>query len=576
MSESARVAYFSMEIALESSIPTYSGGLGVLAGDTLRSAADLCIPMVAVSLVHRRGYFLQQLDPATGQQVEAPADWPVERLLEPVAARVAVEVEGREVVLRAWRYRVEGVRGAAVPVYLLDAALPENAEPDRALTDALYGGDGRYRLAQEIVLGIGGLRMLRAIGYGSIRRFHLNEGHAALVGLALLDERLARTRAAPTLRDLATVRSQCVFTTHTPVPAGHDVFPGHLVERSLGATARKRLALLGQEDVLNMTDLALQTAHFVNGVAMRHGEVSRSMFPAHPIRSITNGIHTTTWATPALASLFDRAIPSWRRDPLALRDAIRIPLAELREAHAEARRALIARVERETDAGFREDCFTIGFARRATAYKRPTLIFHDLERLASIAREHGALQLVFAGKAHPRDEEGKARIREIFGMRERLRGRVRVAYLEGYDMDLGRLVCGGCDLWLNTPIPPLEASGTSGMKAALNGVPSLSILDGWWLEGHVEGVTGWSIGDDEGPSPPATFVDRDAVHADALYAKLADVVLPCFYATPDRYLETMRSAIQLNGSFFNTQRMLSQYLYEAYFATARRPRGETF
>ena len=571
MPNKTRVAYFSMEIALEPGIPTYAGGLGVLAGDTIRSAADLGIPMVAVSLLHRQGYFHQHLD-ATGQQTEEPVRWAVDDFVEPLEPRAEVTIEGRKVQLRAWRYRVTGVRGAEVPVYLLDADLPENAEPDRALTGSLYGGDARYRLSQEIVLGVGGLRMLRALGYERIHRFHLNEGHAALVALALLEE--MRPRDDDGQRDpdsiLDEIRDHCVFTTHTPVPAGHDIFPAELVEALLGGDCGALLAELGQHDGLNLTDLALRSARFVNGVAMRHGEVSRNMFPEYPIRSITNGIHPPTWAARAFGTLFDHHIPDWRQDPLSLRYAVKIPLSELRWAHDRAKRDLIDRVNREANAGFDVDVLTIGFARRAAAYKRATLIFRDIERLAVMAKERGPIQLVFAGKAHPHDDEGKARIREIFAARDALRGRVSVAYLVNHDMELARLLCGGCDVWLNTPIPPLEASGTSGMKAALNGVPSLSVLDGWWLEGHVEGVTGWAIGNDDGANE-TTASGRDAAHADALYEKLETAILPCFYDEPDRFLQVMRSTIALNASFFNTQRMMVEYLYEAYFEAGVTP-----
>jgi len=562
--DETRVAYFSMEVALGARIPTYAGGLGMLAGDTIRASADLGIPMTAVSLLHRQGYFHQHLDP-DGGQTEEPVAWAVDDFLEPLEPLVEVTIEGRAVALRAWRYRIAGVRGAEVPVYLLDTDLPQNAEEDRALTGSLYGGDAHYRLCQEVVLGIGGLRMLRALGYRRLHRLHLNEGHAGLAALALLEEMIGMSRGAR--RDSETmlneVRAHCVFTTHTPIPAGHDIFPAELVEEVLGTDRATLIAEFGQEDSLNLTDLALNASGFVNGVAMRHGEVSRNMFPGYPIRSITNGIHPPTWATQSFSELFDRHIPDWKSDPLSLRYAVGIPLSEIREAHQSSKQALIDRINRESNAGFDADVLTIGFARRATAYKRPKLIFRDVERLAAIAKARGALQLVFAGKAHPHDDEGKARIREIFAIRDALRGRVGVAYLVNHDMELGRLLCGGCDVWLNTPIPPLEASGTSGMKAALNGVPSISVLDGWWIEGHVEGVTGWAIGADQGSSQPDP-ARSDAAHAEALYEKLETTIFPCFYEDPDRFLSIMRSAIALNASFFNTQRMMVEYLYEAY------------
>jgi starch phosphorylase len=554
-----------MEIALSPQMPTYSGGLGVLAGDTIRSCADLGVKGVAVTLLHRKGYFRQRLD-EHGRQSEESETWPLERFLEPLSARVTVDIEGRPVEIRAWRYAVTGVDGAQVMTHFLDTDLPENAPEDRRLTDSLYGGDERHRLRQEVVLGIGGVKMLRALGFQHLDRYHLNEGHPALAILALLEERHGDPpRSHPELDSrIEEIRRSCVFTTHTPVPAGHDKFPMNMARAVLGERRARWLATVAEGNVLNMTNLALEGSHFVNGVAMRHGEVSKGMFPEYPIRSITNGIHPVTWAAPSFSALFDRHIEDWRRDALSLRYALGIPLDEIWEAHGRAKQALIDRIRLETDVAFEPDRLTLGFARRATAYKRAMLVFSDIERLARIAREVGPLQLVFAGKAHPRDAEGKKIIRRIFAARELLRGKVNVVYLPSYDMTLGRLLCAGSDVWLNTPIPPLEASGTSGMKAALNGVPSLSVLDGWWIEGCVEGITGWAIGSDgaDARNPRETLSDGAA--ADSLYEKLERTVLPCFYRDRERFLEIMRNTIALNASFFNTQRMVLQYLYDAY------------
>jgi len=562
--EKPLVAYFSMEMGLDPGMPTYAGGLGVLAGDTVRSAADLEIPMVAVSLLHRRGYFYQWFD-EQGRQHEEPAAWPIDDFLEPLDHRISVAIETRTVQVRAWRYVVKGVSGFEVPVYLLDTDLIENQPWDRSLTDTLYGGDDYYRLCQEVVLGFGGYSMLRALGYGEVPRFHLNEGHAALLVLALLEAKLApeATGKEATSDLIEAVRERCVFTTHTPVPAGHDQFAPELAHRVLGDRRCGLLKACGHDHSLNMTQLALRGSRFVNGVAMKHGEVSHSLFPAYPIHSITNGVHAVTWAAPSFQTLYDRRLPDWRHDQLSLRYAISIPTQEIWDAHMEAKRALVDYVNRETNAGFDRDVLTIGFARRAAAYKRGTLIFHDLKRLTSITEQGGALQLVFAGKAHPRDEAGKEMIRRLHEVRNLLKGPVRVVYLSNYDMILAKLVCAGVDVWLNTPLPPMEASGTSGMKAAVNGVPSLSVLDGWWIEGHLEGVTGWSIGDRvEACLEPSGSMD--ACHADALYNKLEQQVLPCFYRDPARFMDIMRHAIAVNGAFFNTQRMMVQYLHNAY------------
>jgi starch phosphorylase len=563
-----------MEIGLESGMPTYTGGLGVLAGDTIRSAADLDVPMVAVSLLHRRGYFFQRMDPH-GRQSEEPVAWPVNDFAELIDEQATVDIEGRTVQVRAWRYRVTGESGHVVPVYLLDTDVSENQPWDRTLTDVLYGGDDHYRLCQEVVLGIGGLRLLRALGYRDILRFHMNEGHAALLVLALVEEKLAvQGQAESVPADLIdTVREQCVFTTHTPVPAGHDQFPEELALRVLGDQRWARLKACGIEQRLNLTQLALRGSLYVNGVAMKHGEVSHGMFPGYPIHSITNGVHVATWTAPSFQKLFDTHLPEWRRDQLSLRYAAGIPVADIWAAHVEAKRTLVEHVNRESNAGFDRDLLTTGFARRFAAYKRAGLFFQDLDQLKKIAREAGPMQIVFAGKAHPHDRDGKDLIVQIHEMRDALQGVIAVSYLTNYDMEVAKMLCAGVDVWLNTPLPPMEASGTSGMKAAMNGVPSLSVLDGWWIEGHLEGVTGWSIGDRVeaclGPQP-----GMDACHAAELYRKLEEKVLPCFHKDRERFIEIMRHAIALNGAFFNTQRMVAQYLHDAYrLGQARMPQS---
>jgi starch phosphorylase len=556
---SRKVAYFSMEICLEQGIPTYSGGLGVLAGDTLRSAADLHVPMVAVTLLHRKGYFEQHLD-EHGNQTEKPVLWHPEQVLQPVGPKATLQIAGRRVRIRAWKYEVHGLNDHTIPVYLLDTALPENSEWDQSLTDYLYGGDSYYRLCQEIVLGMGGSALLQMLGYDDMV-YHINEGHAALLTLTLLERQVAgRAHWDVTESDLEAVRHQCVFTTHTPVPAGHDKFPLEMVQEVLGTEHTELLRAAGCADdaSLNMTYLALRLSRFINGVAMRHREVSQEMFPTYPIDSITNGVHAPTWTSAPFRELFDRYMPEWRRDNLYLRYAVSIPLEEIRAAHAVAKQALLDEVHRRSGVRLDPTVMTIGFARRATPYKRADLIFSDPARLGEIA-ERGKLQIVFGGKAHARDEGGKALIRRIFEAAEKLDDWVRVVYLENYEMSLGQLMTSGVDLWLNNPMKPLEASGTSGMKAALNGIPSLSVLDGWWVEGCVEGVTGWSIGDSDFPEANP---DSDAA---ALYMKLESTILPLFYGLPGAYAQVMRYAIALNGSFFNTQRMVAQYLHNAYF-----------
>ncbi len=582
------VAYFSMEIALENAMPSYSGGLGVLAGDTIRAAADLRLPMVAVCLLYRKGYFSQRLA-EDGTQTEEPVTWRVEDFLEEEDARVTVPLENRRVELRAWRYTVKGVRGFEVPIYFLDADLASNAEADRNLTGSLYGGDAYYRLCQEVLLGIGGVRMLRALGYNELTRYHMNEGHAALLSLELLGEEAEKAgRTSIRGEDIEKVREKCVFTTHTPVPAGHDRFPmeyftrvfpdqGGFFDLKDASSVDLVKSVLQAERAfpdfqeaaragasMNMTYLALGLSKYVNGVAKLHGETSRQMFPLVPIEAITNGVHAATWAAPAFKELFDRCIPSWREDNYSLRGALGLPPEEVWSSHLIAKHELLETVRKKTGLSFEPDVFTIGFARRATGYKRADLILSDLDRLRQIVKNAGKFQIVFAGKAHPHDEGGKEIIRRIFHAKKALRKNVTAVFLDEYNLEVGGQITSGVDLWLNTPQFPLEASGTSGMKAALNGVPSLSILDGWWVEGHIEGITGWSIGEARHSTGGLAAATDNASEAQSLYAKLENVIIPMFYKERARYLSVMQHAIAINGSFFNTQRMVQQYVTDAY------------
>lgn len=560
------VAYFSMEIALSPDLPTYSGGLGMLAGDTVRAAADSNLPMVAVTLLYRKGFFFQKLD-VSGWQTEQPVEWVVDDFLTEIPQRVTVTIETRTVYVRAWLFTVSGTDDSPVPVYLLDTDLPENSEWDRHLTDSLYASDTWFRLCQEIVLGIGGVRMLRALGHHQLQRFHMNEGHSSLLTLELLYEQAKKAgRATFNQEDVDAVRQLCVFTTHTPVPAGHDKFPMEFLRRALGLScddleAMKDVFCCG--GVLNMTYLALSLSHYVNGVAKKHAEVSQSMFAQYRIDAVTNGVHPATWACPAIQALFDRYIPGWRSDSFMLRYALSIPAADIWSAHQQAKRQLVEHVNALTNAGLDMNDFTIGYARRMATYKRAELLFHDLERLKDIAAKAGPFQLVFAGKAHPQDAKGKELIKRIYEARDALHGHVKVAYLPNYDWKQALLMVSGTDVWLNTPQPPMEASGTSGMKAAINGVPSLSVLDGWWIEGFIKDSTGWTIGEQCDLNPVGQ--ERHDCDAIALYDQLEHVIIPAFYKNRGHYVDIMRHAIALNGSFFNTHRMLLQYVLKAYF-----------
>ena len=561
--DTERIAYFSMEIGLTTEIPTYSGGLGVLAGDTIKSAADMKLPMVAVTLLSRKGYFKQSFS-KEGWQVEEPVQWEPEQMLELLPGKTLVTIEQRDVKVQAWLYRVKSPTSGELPVLFLDTDIPGNLPEDRKITDHLYGGDRAYRLKQEIVLGIGGARLLRVLGF-QVRKYHLNEGHASLLTLELLNRHRRPVEDTWDERaswDTYKVQEKCVFTTHTPVEAGHDRFDYDLVEKVLGPIIPfPLLKELGGQDELNMTMLALNLSHYVNGVAKKHGEVSQALFPGFEIHSITNGVHPFTWTSPYLTTLFDNYLPGWANEPELLVRIDLIPDDEIWEAHLGAKAYLFQYINEVTNGvQLDPDILTIGFARRATAYKRANMIFTDPEKLLEIG--DGKVQLVYAGKAHPNDDQGKRMIQEIREQANFFGDRLKIVYLPNYNMDVASRLIPGVDVWLNNPLRPLEASGTSGMKAALNGVPNFSVLDGWWIEGHIENVTGWSIG------PPPTEVSTDVSTTDEdvkdLYKKLEEVILPLYYQDKKGWIQVMKSAIGKNAYYFNTHVMMRRYVTEAY------------
>jgi starch phosphorylase len=547
-----------MEIAIDSALPTYSGGLGVLAGDTIRGAADLGVPMVALTLLHRKGYVRQSIS-ERGEQMEAPEQWEPEQLLARCQPIVEVPLKDRVIRVQAWKRVEVGVTGHSVPILFLDTDVVENSPEDRRITDCLYGGDHGLRLLQELVLGVGGGRMLRALGYPPQTICHMNEGHAAFL---LLD--VIPTEGCPDTEGLCQeLRHRTVFTTHTPVPAGHDVFSVEHLSAVLSPEHLKRISNVFENGQLNMTRLAMRFSGTVNAVSRKHMDVTRSMFPDAEVYGITNGVHAVRWTSPSFARLFDEHVPGWRQRSEQLRQATLIPVEDIQQAHAECRDTFLRAIESRVGMPFGGSGIVIGFARRATEYKRPLLIFNDLGRLQRMAEHFGPINLVFAGKAHPRDEWGKQLIRAVHELGSRSGDLVRVAFLPNYDTQLAAQMVAGVDVWLNTPRAPLEASGTSGMKCALNGVPSLSIADGWWLEGGFQGVTGWVIksGCNEGGVAP---MEQDHADAEALYTQLEQHVLPTFFHNHVAFGEIMRNAIAVNGSFFNTHRMVDQYRVMAY------------
>jgi len=548
----SKIAYFSMEIGIRNDMHTFSGGLGVLAGDTVRSSADLSVPMVAVALVSRKGYVYQKLT-GQGDQIDYVDEWNPARLLELAPAIVEVKIEGRPVKVQAWVYEHKSTIGGTVPILFLDTNMEANTPEDRAITDTLYGGDERYRFKQEIVLGIGGTRMLDALNI-HVSKYHMNEGHSSLLTLELLRRYDM---------EIDQVLPRCVFTTHTPLEAAFDKFSYDLVQQVLGQEfPLEVMKEVGGEDKLNMTLLALNLSGYQNGVTKAHSQQSLKIFPHYAIRAITNGVHSNTWTSPSFHQLFDKYVPGWASEPEMLVRIAQVPLCDIWDAHMKNKHNLVTFVQERTGEKLDESALTLGFARRVTGYKRAKLIFSDLNYLREINKRY-PIQLVFAGKAHPRDTGGKDLIREIFWYKMQLRGEIKVAYIENYDMEVAAKLVAGVDVWLNTPLPPLEASGTSGMKAAHNGVVNFSVLDGWWIEGCMEGITGWAIGPP--PGAPVTEEERRKSEVDDVFNKLKYLIAPKFYENRDAWTEVMKNSIGKVAYYFNTNRMMRRYITEAYF-----------
>jgi len=546
------VAYFSMEIALDSNIPTYSGGLGVLSGDTLRSAADLEIPMVAVCLCYSSGYFFQLFD-SDGRQQEKDIKWNFYYEFEKILHPIKILIQGKEIVISAWKYNVVGQSGHIIPVYLLETDVEENEPWQRDLTHVLYDSTSRFhRIVQEMILGIGGIRLLKSLHYDNLQVYHMNEGHAAFITLELLKEFNG---------NLDKVKEKCVFTTHTPVPAGHDKFDYNLVNDVFRNNLPSNLKKLGGKNELNMTILAANCSRYINGVSKKHGQVAQEMMPQYKIDYITNGIHLPYWVSEPFDELFTEKWPRWKMRPDFLQNAIELEDLDLFDAHNENKFKLISYQKAHSWNLLDEELITIGFARRFATYKRATLPFHDIDRLGKICKDK--VQFIFAGKAHPKDQMGKDFIKKIYDNSIYLfdNYRVKVVLMENYNMDLSHLITAGVDVWLNCPDRYREASGTSGMKAALNGVLNFSVLDGWWLEGYKKNrLAGWAIGpDDSDPKAIENNWDRDA---ESLYTVLENEIIPT-WMNQDEWLWRMKNAIAL-AAYFNTHRMIQDYAEKSW------------
>lgn len=558
------VAYFSMEIMLESDIPTYAGGLGVLAGDLLRSCADMEVPAVGITLVYSGSTFSQIINP-DGSQTFGENNWQKIDKLVKLPQRIDVMINGQKVLVDCWRYEFVGQTGFGVPIYLLDTDFPENEQWARDLTKSLYGGDGSVRLGQEILLGIGGIKMLRDLGIKDVQTYHMNEGHCAFVPLALLPEH--------NFNDAA-VKELCAFTTHTPVPEGHDKFPYDFAQKIAGNYLPWHIKQIATEESLSMTHLAMNMSKATFAVSKKHRQVSENLFPGHKIDSITNGVHHLSWTCPILQDVYNNALPGWVEDPARLKDAVKnLQDDHLWNAHQENKKNLVEYVNKHLtsvassqdlknphpDELFDVDTLTISLARRPVPYKRPLLLYSDLERFIRIGV--GRIQIIQCGKAHPDDHTAQSFIQEIIRISKKFRGILRVAYLENYSPKIARLLVFGSDIWLNTPRRPLEASGTSGMKAALNGVLNFSVLDGWWIEGaQMDPLAGFNIGPLDDSVTPS---NNDESDANDLYEKLEHQIIPLYYDNHAEWVNRMKHAITL-GSYFNTHRCINEYLEKAW------------
>jgi len=545
---SLKVAYFTMEIGLQSDIPTYAGGLGMLAADIMRSCADMSVSAACITIGWQHGYMRQKIR-LDGTQDYEDITWDPSKYMKRLTEKVSVTIEGRSIAIGGWVYALKGV-----PIIFLDTNLEENTPEDCAITEHLYGGDGGMRIKQELVLGIGGVRMLRAMGYGTedIGTYHMNEGHAAFLTLELLRERDYKDEE---------VRRSCAFTTHTPIAAGHDYFDYDFAWKMCGDALPWHIQKLAGQDRLGMTQLAMHLSHYTCGVSQVHGEVSRGMFPGENIDAITNGIHHYTWASPEMKMLLDTHIPGWKEHPeLLAKECRNLPDAELWMAHQNAKKRLIAEVNKHTVTPFNDEILTIASARRVVSYKRPELLYENLERLREVCR--GKVQIIHAGNAHPADHFAQSVIQRMIERSQLLKDFVRIVYLPNYNPDLAKLLVQGADVWLNTPMRLHEASGTSGMKACLNGVLNLSTLDGWWIEAYErDPEAGWRIG----PLAPAhDSAEHRKIDAEDIYTDLQYQIIPEYeYEGHKRWIRRMKRSIGLIG-YFNTHRAVREYMERAW------------
>jgi glycogen phosphorylase len=544
-------AVFVMEIGLDNRFPTYSGGLGILAGDMAYSFSDLGIPAAFVTLMSRNGYNSQKLDPASGQ-LDSPQPWNWQEYLAKSGVKVEVEIGSGTAKVGSWEYRIKG--RSETLVLFLDTGFPENPPEVREATDRLYGGGPNVRLIQDMILGVGGYRVLKALGI-DVQTYHLNESHAGFATVELVHD----------LGDSGEARRRCVFTTHTPIPAGNDAFPLNAVKEAFKRHPAFDWDAESTDGTVSLSKLASKYSGVTNAVSLKHRFVSNGVLGHGKIAYVTNGVYHRRWVHPEVKVVFDRYLPGWEDSPSLLARAAAIPSADLDGAHRSVKEALVREVNGRSGAGFTAAGIVITVAKRFTSYKRNGMILSDPERLSRIASQMGEVQVILAGKAHPMDGPAKGMLQDAIQKAIRLKGyggRVRVAVLENYDIELAKLLVAGSDVWLNNPRRPLEACGTSGMKAGMNGVLNLSVYDGWWLEAGVDGVNGWGIGrrtewsDISGPA--------DGEDENDLYRKLSEDVLPLYYGHRDRWMEMAKSSIATAGGHFNSYRMTEDYVTKVY------------
>ncbi|MDA8273119.1 MAG: alpha-glucan family phosphorylase [Deltaproteobacteria bacterium] len=554
------IAYFVMECAVDSRIPTYSGGLGILAGDTLQSFADLEVPAVCITLLWKNGFTDQKLS-NDGTQLDSIQKWDVERYMQPTNIKIKMPLGDKDITITAYKYTIESTKGDnEIEAYFLTPDVPENDHETRKICDRLYVEGGLTRLKQEIILGIGGYEMLKALNYRPFL-YHINESHSAFLIASLMKD----------MNDLNRVKSRVVFTTHTPIPAAFDRFEMKDVAGMLGRYCDKQVLYyiyqekLGDNDELNLSWLAIKNAKNVAAVSRKHKFVSEQIFEGYRLKYVTNGIHHIKWASPHHKMLYAKYIKGWEEDPNLLRDVACIPDNEFAQAHIISKEALVEMVNSESDVSFIPEDFTIAMAKRITHYKRNNLILSNPNKLIEIAEKKGNIQIIFAGKAHPADSDGLAMIKSIHNASQYIASKtkkIKIAFLENYNIHKAGIILAGVDLWLNNPVRPLEASGTSGMKASLNGVPNFSVLDGWWLEACMEGINGWGIG----PKPAWTDLSYsdDVQDSNDIYGKLEFNILDLYYKNFSDYLKIMKMAVSTIAPHFNTHRMVSEYVTDLY------------